>query len=720
VLAVAALAAYGAWLYRHSVRAVGGSDSSGYVNTARSILAGRIVERVRGLDELGLDDRFAPALTPLAYLPGPRPRTMSPYYPPGFPLHIAAATVLLGGSDAALFVVNPLAAALCLALMFLLARQLGLSRGWAAAGAAILGGCSVFVCQAVQPMSDVLATLWAVAAVLAALRSRQRDGWALAAGAALGIAVLVRPTNAMLALPFALALRWQRRTVALAAAGGLPFAIFYMAWNRAAYGGSLHTGYAAQMAWDLGLGFFRPRFHHYVHWVVAQLSVLVPVGWLALAGDRRAPGRDRLLLLGWFAPFLIFYCFWAPYAEWWYTRFLLPALPAMIVGALLVARDLLALLASRDGWRRLRAPAAVLLAATVAYAEWQTARQVQPVVLGNWGQKFADGCRALGREVAGRKVLVVSMEFSGAVRYYNDLAPLRWDAMSPPELATVVDRAATRGYAVYGILLSQEIERARSQVAGTWTRVAAIGDGVTIWRIAVAPRSRCPGGAAPLPETCNGVDDDCNGAVDDLARAAYSEEAVPLARLQAKNPGCNPTDESTWLACNNAFHLHCREVGCRTSGVGSLEWGAEGAATAACLTAPAARDVTSEELARFGRCPVDRPLAPPDRGACAAAVHGLCRSLGSYASGFGPVASPRPGAWSVVCLETGAAATVATTYQALADFHGGCDGPRAARETPTYCMGAAKRLCVSRGYVAGFGPVAGAETTAPTIVCLDY
>jgi hypothetical protein len=297
---------------------------------------------------------------------------------------------------------------------------------------------------------------------------------------------------------------------------------------------------------------------------------------------------------------------------------------------------------------------------------------------------------------------------------------VRWDAMSPTELATVAERAAARGHAIYAILLSQEVEQARSRVPGTWTLVARVDGGVTIWSIAASSRARCPGGATPIPETCNGVDDDCNGRVDDLTRSSYTDTAIPLAALQAENAGCTPSAESTWLACNNAFHLHCRDLGCRTSGVGALEWGPADSATAACVSAELPRDVTPNELARFGSCPLGRSLVPSDRLACATAIHGYCRSLGRYASGFGPVAAAGADRWSVVCLEPAAANAVVTTYPTLATFHDSCNGPRAPRETPSYCMSAANRLCISSGYAAGFGPVADADGRSPTVICLDY
>ena len=57
ILAVCvALLAYGYLLFWHASFAVGGSDSSGYANTARLIAGGRIVEPVDALKQLDLPD----------------------------------------------------------------------------------------------------------------------------------------------------------------------------------------------------------------------------------------------------------------------------------------------------------------------------------------------------------------------------------------------------------------------------------------------------------------------------------------------------------------------------------------------------------------------------------------------------------------------------------------------------------------------------------------
>ena len=96
----ALLAGYALVLFHHTSFAAGGSDSSGYLNGARLLARGRVTEPVRGLERLKLPVDDAPLFIPLGYRPGPRPGTMSPSYPPGLSLHMAAAAavaVFLGG-----------------------------------------------------------------------------------------------------------------------------------------------------------------------------------------------------------------------------------------------------------------------------------------------------------------------------------------------------------------------------------------------------------------------------------------------------------------------------------------------------------------------------------------------------------------------------------------------------------------------------------------------
>lgn len=341
VLAAAAIliAVYGWVVFSHASRSVGGSDSSGYFNAAQALSAGHPVEPVAALATLRLPPSDVRLFVPLGYVPGRAPGTMAPFYPIGFPLHLVAAAALAGWS-AGPFLVAPLAATASVGLLFLVARELGLPGGAALACAALLAVSPILAFQAVQLMSDTAATAWALATVLFALKSRRTGAWSVAAGLAFGIGVLVRPVSAILLLPVLFAIPAKPRLWALFAAGGAPAAAALFASNAVCYGSPLRTGYGEGGALaDFAVAHFPARFLHYGRWIAVMMSPIPPTAWLLLAADRRRRLRERFLLLAWFGSFFLFYCFYKPYDAWWYTRFLLPGIPALILATVFVAED---------------------------------------------------------------------------------------------------------------------------------------------------------------------------------------------------------------------------------------------------------------------------------------------------------------------------------------------------------------------------------------------
>jgi len=271
------IAAYVAVLGAHASHAAGGSDSSGYLNEARSLSRGKVTARIPSIDRLGLDDRFAPAFIPLGFVASPRPREMTFYYPPGLPLHMAAAAAVAGWDEGP-FWVAPLSAAAALWLVFLFGRDAGLSPAGAAAGAAILGLHPAFLFEASQPMSDVPATAWSLAVVLLARRSRRDARWAAAAGAAFGAAFLVRPASILLLLPVLVYLGLDRRRLAAFVGGGVAPFLLFVGFNVSAFGRPFQTGYARGGLLDaLAWANFPARVRHYSHWLSATLTGLVRV-----------------------------------------------------------------------------------------------------------------------------------------------------------------------------------------------------------------------------------------------------------------------------------------------------------------------------------------------------------------------------------------------------------------------------------------------------------
>ena len=109
-------------------------------------------------------------LTPLGFVP--RGDRMASFYPIGLPIHLGL-FARIGGWAHAPFFVNPLAGVVLVLLTFWLGRRLHSELAGLVA-ALLMGFCAVFVFQAVQPMSDVLAAMWSVAAIAAAVEGRTR------------------------------------------------------------------------------------------------------------------------------------------------------------------------------------------------------------------------------------------------------------------------------------------------------------------------------------------------------------------------------------------------------------------------------------------------------------------------------------------------------------------------------------------------------------------
>ena len=485
LLLLLSLAAYGALLLSANSSIAGGADSSGYLNAARLLARGRVSERIEMLSRVGLPDSDKDLFIPLGLNPGGRPGTMASHYSPGLPLHMAAAA-LLAGWRLAPFLVTPLSALALLVLMFGIARELGLSRGLAAAGSVWLAACPIFFGMAIQPMSDCLATAWVCAAILLGLKARRLPGWAAAAGAALGIAVLVRPTNALALPALWLALPARKSALAKAFLGGVPFVAVFLFYNMAAFGDAATTGYGTMLSRTMAPANALANIRHYGYWIPALLTPLVPLAWLAAGLDRRVSRRDRGLLLLWFGAFFLFYCFYEPFDDWWSTRFLLPGIPAMILAALLVARDLSALLRGSNtvsaAPRRavLRVAGLLLTGAMVVLGVFHI-RKFDLLSMKRGEAIYREASLWAAANTPPRGVLL-TMQMSGALKYYTDRPIARWDAIAPERFPALRRRFEERGFALYALLWPFEEADFARRLPGNWKRIGTLRD-IGLWRL---------------------------------------------------------------------------------------------------------------------------------------------------------------------------------------------------------------------------------------------
>jgi len=329
--------------------------------------------------------------------------------------------------------------------------------------------------MSVQAMSDVPSLAWTTLAVLAALKSRRRPAWALAAGAAIAVDVLLRPTNALAVIPVAIALGAAPRRWMLLLVGGLPGAVFFCAHSMAAYGSILATGYG-DTSEDFGLRYVPGSLANYAIWLpalftpIAALCVGLP--WL-----KSESWRTRSLLLAWILSFAAFYsAYVCTHETWWYLRFLLPAVPAIVVGALLVLRAV----CTRPSTHRGSGPARAVIgaaAALLAVCATLSNSALHPLFAGGTEHRYEAVAEWMQKNVP-QDAACLAMQASGALFYYTHFTFIRWDFVDSGNAGRIESALRSSKTPLYAVLFPFEYDEshALSRLPGVWTQVGSVDD----------------------------------------------------------------------------------------------------------------------------------------------------------------------------------------------------------------------------------------------------
>jgi hypothetical protein len=423
-------------------------------------------------------------LAPLGYRPGPQPGSIVPTYPPGLPLLMALAQ-LVGGRGAAFHVV-PICGMAVVALSFALARRL--SAGPAAlAAACVVAASPVFLFQLVQPMSDVPVTMWWLAAVgLAAGRDTRRAGLA---GLAASAALLTRPNLAALA-PVIAALaawapdgltyraRWQRAIVCLA--GMAPGVAALLAIHEWLYGSPFVSGYGAAGGL-FSASSIAPNVRRYGAWLLETqtaaiaLSIAAPI--VLARSVRRHALRVSLGMLVLATAVVASYLPYAVFEDWWYLRFLLPAIAVLLVLACVAAA---AGVERAPAWAR--APLLVALVAIAAGHGVATARERGAFALHRNERRYVEAAAYVDRALPAGAVLL-AVQHSGSVRYHAGRLTLRWDHLAPAWLDRALAHLRSRRHTPYVVLEDWEEQPFRRR----------FGEASSIGRLDWPPRAEIRG-----------------------------------------------------------------------------------------------------------------------------------------------------------------------------------------------------------------------------------
>ena len=432
--------------------AVGGSDSSCYALMAKAFAEGdRQPASVLAVDAPWPD--VSATLAPGGFIPSPvRLEAASPICAPGMSVLMAPLAAVFGQD--AIFWLTPLAAAALVLSAFAIGRQL--AGGSAGLTAAILTATSPIVLyQTVQPMNDILtAALWLGAIALA--RS------SAIAGVLIGAAILVRPNLAPLAVVLALIplvqygiTRQGRMKLLQMIAGAVPGVMGLLWLNHALYGSVMGSGYGA--ASDLfSATHFNDNLTNYSRalWqtqhVVPALALLAP---LVFDGVRR---KGAVLLLGFAAVAIAIYLFYQPFPEWWYLRFLIPAIVVLLILASAAATQLLA----RNAMGGLIPILAVLLGILGA----REAGERQAFDLHRLEGRYRETADLVRDRLPVNAVLITVWQ-SGSMRFHAGREIVMWDALEPEWLERATAWLHSKGLQPYFLLERREEPEFRDRFA---------------------------------------------------------------------------------------------------------------------------------------------------------------------------------------------------------------------------------------------------------------
>jgi hypothetical protein len=437
---------------RYGIFAAGGADAYGYVSQAAAWARAQIVTPN---PLAALESTVGSAVAPLGYRLAPTAGAIVPVYAPGLPLMMAMA-LKLGGTDAVYYVV-PILGGVAVWCTYLLGARLD-RRLTGMIAAIMLAFSPIFVFQSLEPMSDVPATAWWMLAWVLASAS---GAWPLlASGLAVSAAVLTRPNLVPLALVIlivvaAAAPRFRR--LALFAAGSIPGCLIIAALNARWYGSPLASGYGPAgylYAWS----HWQPNLQRYSRWLVDLQS---PAILLALVAPFSTRFRHRFAMIGFAVAVLGCYLWYLVYDTWPFLRFLLPAIPLLLLLSSAVVVRLV---------ERLPLPfrtASVFLLCTLLplwFVVKATSLNVFKI------QRAEHRYVAVGESV-GRllppNTIVFSVIQSGSVRLYGGLPTIRWDMIDPERLDRTIAMLQSSGYVPYLLLEDWEVPLFEQRFGGT-------------------------------------------------------------------------------------------------------------------------------------------------------------------------------------------------------------------------------------------------------------
>jgi hypothetical protein len=409
--------------------------------------------------------------SPLGYRPATYPGAIVPTYAPGYPLMMAGA-MAIARTPSAVFAVVPLLGAAAVWLTYLIGKQLdGPVTGLF--GALLLASSPTLVQHLVLSMSDVPVTAVWLAATMLLFRRTNTAAWL--SGLACSAAILTRPNLAPLVLIFAItivvffdggeqrrSMNWRR--LALFLAGTLPGPLA-VAWiQQSLYGSPLASGYGSLQ--DLyARSHFVPNLRLYTTWLWQThgafifLALAAPLVWMRKGSVSRQARAIAAFTLIFSAALLSAYVLYIEFDNWTFTRFLLPAIP------LLLLVSVWTVLASAR-----RAPAAaealVVIGLALLTVSWMRQDVDRELLRTNRVERRYLDAAAYVSATTPPEALVLSLQHSGSLRYHGGRKTVRYDVLEPYSLDQAIIAMQEMHRPPLIVLEAWEVPRFRERFAG--------------------------------------------------------------------------------------------------------------------------------------------------------------------------------------------------------------------------------------------------------------
>jgi hypothetical protein len=468
IAATAAIAAFVSGVV-FGTHVAGGSDSSCYLNGARLLSRGAVAIN-QPLARIASWKNAPLTFTPAGFRPSPvDPSHLAPICSPGLPLAMATFRAL----HLSEFLVVPVLGGLSVWLTYIVGRRV--DRPLTGAAAALLLVCSpTFLYQVVQPMSDVPATAWWLLATAWSIEREDGSNRPRMAGLAASMALLTRPNLLPLAGVVAVYLFVSRsspdsgmRCAMRFVIGLIPGVVVLALLQRAMYGSPLATGYGGAGGLMSAANVI-PNLRRYVEWLLGAHTPFLLLALAAPAVVRRR--RHAWLCLALAGTTLACYLPYLVFDDWWYTRFLLPAIPPLVILSVTVLVTIVERFASiaRPSTRVLITVGCVVLVMSV----WiSIARARHAFDLSEWEQHYYRAGTAVAAHVKG-SAAIVTVRNSGSVQYYAGRTTVSWDTLDAGALDETLSFVRDQGYTPYLLFEIDEEPAFRER----FRRGSAIGD----------------------------------------------------------------------------------------------------------------------------------------------------------------------------------------------------------------------------------------------------